>query len=102
MEFNCSQCGACCMVAGRSGLMPSKEDGSCEYLTDDNKCSIYDDRPDICSIRKTYKKRKSKGMNITYKEYCKISSIACNELMDLCGIDDKYKLNPGEYDLWIY
>ena len=98
MEFNCSKCGACCIAAGKSGLMPSKKDGSCYFLNDENECSIYETRPDICSIKKTYEKRTEKGMDVSYKEYCKISSIACNELMDIYGTSKKYRLNPDEYE----
>ena len=73
MEFNCSGCGICCVIAGKSGLMPAKDDGSCKYLTDENKCSIYDERPELCNVRRMYEKRKKNGMNISYKEYCKIN-----------------------------
>ena len=96
MEFNCSQCGACCKQAGLIGL-PTKEDGSCKFLSEDNKCSIYDTRPDICNIKKMYEKRKKKGMDINYKEYCKISSEVCNDLIEKSGVDKKYRLNPDEY-----
>lgn len=33
----------------------TKEDGSCEKLID-NKCSVYDSRPDICSVDRVYEK----------------------------------------------
>ena len=49
------------------------------------------------SNKKMYNKRKNNGMNITYKEYCKISSEACNDMMDVYNIDKKYRLNPDEY-----
>jgi hypothetical protein len=44
-----------------------------------------------------YEKRKKKGMDINYKEYCKISSEVCNDLMEKSGVDKKYRLNPDEY-----
>jgi Fe-S-cluster containining protein len=47
-DFKCSQCGVCCKQAGKIGL-PTKEDGSCKFLSDDNQCTIYDTRPDICN-----------------------------------------------------
>lgn len=45
-DWKCIQCGACCMVAG--AVFGDRGDGGCQYLTEDNLCGIYDDRPDIC------------------------------------------------------
>jgi Fe-S-cluster containining protein len=95
-DFKCSQCGVCCKQAGKIGL-PTKEDGSCKFLSDDNQCTIYDTRPDICNIKTMYNKRKANGMDISYKEYLKMSSQACNDMMDTYNIDKKYRLNPEDY-----
>lgn len=40
--FKCDGCGLCCKSV------------NCEHLTTDNKCSIYDTRPDICNVDKGY------------------------------------------------
>jgi Fe-S-cluster containining protein len=42
LKFNCTQCGACCRAL------------NCQYLTKDNLCSIYEQRPLICNIDKGY------------------------------------------------
>lgn len=31
------------------------EDGSCKYLDNDNRCSIYDHRPLVCNVAEAYK-----------------------------------------------
>ena len=74
--FPCTKCGACCKRAGATGLMPSKADGSCIYLNTDNTCSVYNKRPDICSIDKMYKKRQ---LLMSKKEYYKLSAKICNQ-----------------------
>jgi Fe-S-cluster containining protein len=63
-NFPCTGCGACCrriksavsnfMDAGINMEFPYQwdENGVCEMLTEDNKCSVYEDRPLICNIEK--------------------------------------------------
>lgn len=48
-EWKCIQCGACCKIAGwvDSTLALDPGNPTCKYL-EDNKCTIYDERPDIC------------------------------------------------------
>ena len=43
VEFFCSRCAACCQKV------------NCEYLTEENLCSIYDHRPIMCNIEKMFK-----------------------------------------------
>ena len=50
MEFLCSKCGACCRLAGGKFGLPDRGDGACSYLNEDNTCSIYNDRPEVCRI----------------------------------------------------
>ena len=38
LKFNCDKCGACCRTK------------NCSYLTKDNLCSIYDERPNECRV----------------------------------------------------
>ena len=95
MEFNCSQCGACCRIAGELGFMPSREDGACIHLGEDNLCTIYDERPDICNVEKMYYKRK---LGITKKEYFKMQNEACNLLQKSYGMDEKYRVDPEIYN----
>ena len=55
--IDCSHCTAlCCRVIGK--IIPEYDRGDCvcKYLTDDNKCSIYDDRPELCNTVHIYNK----------------------------------------------
>ena len=51
-KWKCTECGACCKATPALTVLgfPVKDDGSCIKLVD-NKCSIYEDRPQICRVR---------------------------------------------------
>lgn len=59
-------------------------DGVCKYLTDNNLCSIYDNRPLICNIDEVYKQ--FFASQYALDEYYKLNYNACNELKnnELC------------------
>ena len=40
--------------------------GSYKYLTEDNICSIYDQRPDACDVKKMYESIYKKKMEVQY------------------------------------
>lgn len=65
-RFNCSGCGLCCKAI------------NCQHLTSDNKCSIYDTRPDICSVDKGYEMYFRHTMS--KKEWYALNYQACNDL----------------------
>ena len=100
MNFNCSQCGACCMKAGELGIMPSRKDGACIHLGKDNLCKIYEERPKICNLEKMFAsiKKKDNFMNLTKTEYFKIQSKSCNELQEGYNMDKKYRLDLEIYN----
>lgn len=55
--FVCDRCGLCCK---NIGIIPELREydngkGTCVYLTENNLCSIYSCRPDICNIDKMFK-----------------------------------------------
>lgn len=55
--IDCSHCKAyCCRVIGK--ILPELDRGDCAciFLTNDNKCEIYNDRPLICNTVKLYNK----------------------------------------------
>ncbi len=52
MAFECWKCGACCKLAGFKAPELDRGDGACIHLTDDNLCSIYENRPDICVLNR--------------------------------------------------
>ena len=97
MDFLCSKCGACCILAGSLYGLPDRGDGACAYLDDNDLCSIYEDRPLICRVSdlgKTIKKDKDGDLKDWYIE----STKACHLLIDELGLDDKYKIDIKEYD----
>lgn len=67
-NFVCLKCGRCCVqmnlvlerlsalaevIGAENACFPySHKNGVCEKLTENNCCSIYDDRPVICNIEK--------------------------------------------------
>jgi len=90
----CNSCGICCKVVGIAVDLaksnPSKdpltleasrfphaydETGRCEKLGPDNKCTIYDTRPDICNIARIYEKHYRKL--ISRKDFYDQNEIAC-------------------------
>lgn len=81
-EFPCTKCGACCKLVPDAVLdifsLPKSPTGGCGYLKQDNSCSIYDNRPDICNVTKMWKKYHSSKMS--WDEYIKVSLEACATL----------------------
>lgn len=56
--------------------------GACSKLGPDNKCTIYEDRPDICNRQKMYK-----FFRLSIKQYQDISLRACQELQIASGLE---------------
>jgi Fe-S-cluster containining protein len=71
-----------------------RKDGICSKLTEDNKCSIYFKRPDVCRI----KVMASKQNTFTEKEYYKQVTNVCNALILANKQDLKYLLDPEIYE----
>ena len=98
--FLCSECGACCRIAGEQGFMPQRGDGACLYLTKDNLCEIYDTRPEICNVKTMYNKKIDEGKlspEITEIDYYRMSTAYCHEMIDLLNLDEKYKIDLADY-----
>lgn len=53
MAWECNKCGACCKLAGFIVKNLNRGDGVCKMLLDDNTCSIYETRPEICRVNKS-------------------------------------------------
>ena len=100
LKFQCTECGACCRRAGKLG-MPTKEDGSCIYLNDKNRCDIYEIRPAICSVDKTFdvlKKQTILPADLTLKEFYIINNKECNKMIKKDKLNKKYLIDLDEYD----
>ena len=100
-KFPCSSCGACCkrIIKAVQNLgnqqkesplhFPHKwnEQGVCEKLTTDNKCSIYETRPLICNVDEI-----AKLTNMPIKQFYNINIKACNAIMDEDNIPQEFRI----------
>ena len=84
--WKCKECGACCYFIDKAKKMgydfpyKANKDGSCEKLVD-NRCSIYETRPDICNVEKV---RRVLGME--YFEYYELMEKSCEEVRRSKGV----------------
>lgn len=97
MKFQCSKCGACCRRAGLFGLMPSREDGACIHLAEDNTCMIYETRPEICRVERMAE-RNREMFDMSTKEYFAFTNNLCNKWIKEDGMQDSYLIDIGKYD----
>lgn len=100
MSFPCTGCGCCCRVIQWADNIIVRDDpthpyyfpythkeGVCEKLGEDNRCTIYEERPLICRIDDF---AKSRGVTNPGKYY--LADIqACNLLIDNFGLGDEWK-----------
>lgn len=90
--FNCTKCGACCKLIPDVVLLsldlPIAPSGGCGHLTENNECAIYDTRPEVCSVERTYVK-KHEPLGVTREEYFKRTEEVCRVLEKL--LDNKEK-----------
>ena len=99
IKFQCSQCGACCRRAGKSGMRPDRGDGACIHLTKENLCAIYDTRPELCNMEAMYLKRKEQFPDLDKKEYFSANNIFCNTFMDTDKMPESYRIDISKYDI---
>lgn len=80
-KFNCIQCGLCCKNIDYIKELKEFDlgNGTCKYLDlRTNKCKIYNKRPDICNIEKSYDSHYYKIY--TEEEYLKLNYKGCQLL----------------------
>ena len=100
MEFPCSSCGLCCRnIKSIIESSPVEKDdpmyfpyewdenGACEML-DGNLCSIYEDRPLVCSAEKV-----ADHLEIPREDFYPRLVTVCNTWMDEEGVDEKFRIN---------
>lgn len=100
--FPCTGCGCCCkrVNKGVEFIRQMTDDpifdfpyqwdeaGRCEKLTEENKCSIYEERPLVCKIDEL--------MNVTginQERYYKLTANACNKMQLEDNIDISLRVN---------
>ena len=77
--FKCDCCGECCKhIKVKELIIPGTT--ICKYLTKDNKCSVYKNRPLMCNVDKGYELFRDKW---SLEEWYEINYTACKELKDM-------------------
>lgn len=88
--FPCTACGACCSnIDGLEFLEEFNCNGVCSKLID-SKCSIYNERPQLCRIDETYDSMFSTIMS--RKEFYLENAKVCNALQEKNCIPEEYRI----------
>lgn len=112
-KFPCTTCGMCCKAVGLAvsnakhmiangendayvreiAEFPYDTDdkGTCVNLGPDNKCMIYETRPDICDVEKTWEKHHKAG--ISKENYFISTAMVCNSLIEVGSAGDNFFIN---------
>ena len=107
-SFPCTSCGQCCRNVHYLLDMPddgsvyselirrfpynTNEDGSCEMLTDDGLCSVYENRPLLCNL-----KLAALLVGYTNDDWMKLQATECNSMIKEAGLDEKYKVMVDKF-----
>lgn len=71
------------------------ETGACEKLDEDGKCTVYENRPLVCSIPRMFQKFQKKKM--TRKQYYLSEAKICNSMIRKNGLPDKFIVDESQY-----
>lgn len=105
MDFPCTGCGECCKRVGAVlanhtldntpigkllKIFPysTNEQGHCEMLVND-RCSVYENRPLICNVRRMTEVFYSDDPAGHYLD----SAESCNRMIEEADLDPAYKIN---------
>lgn len=79
MPFPCAKCGACCRNIDKIPQLKAFDtgNGTCRYLVN-NLCSIYENRPEICSVDLMYENYFKNQM--TLDEFYKLNEQGCKKV----------------------
>lgn len=83
-KFDCIKCGKCCQNISFIKELEEYDlgNGICKYLDlSNNCCQIYESRPDICNIEKSFNNYYSKIY--TEEEYLKLNYDGCKIIIAL-------------------
>lgn len=120
IKFQCSGCGICCQKIGkaidkakaiqRSGAAltavqqqladfphPILPDGSCSKLNALRECRVYDNRPAVCSVAKTYGII-GKPAGISEQQYFELNGRMCNAWQNEAGMHEKFRVKENYAD----
>ncbi len=94
--FKCDKCGICCSHLSKCELYSNLDrgDGVCKYLKN-NLCSIYENRPLICRIDKSYEIFFDTKM--TRQEFYELNYKGCMELKNKYGNKEEKDVSKTTY-----
>ena len=86
-SFPCKQCGQCCRQAYLLDELQdyNRGDGVCKYLTEENVCSIYANRPNICSVDYMYENKYHQ--QFTRLEFYRLNKEACDYMRRIATVE---------------
>lgn len=94
-KFPCNGCGSCCKRIDIKNIEDAGEtfpyqvvNGRCEKLSDDNKCTVYENRPDVCNIDFMITKFK-----MDREKAHKQTALLCNAFMASEGLTNFIKID---------
>ena len=101
MDYPCTGCGECCkrigaILEGSWGHpvlgelverfpYKTREDGTCEMLTEDGRCSVYENRPLLCNI-----KLGGILLGIPQNKWYQLNMVGCNNMIRKAGLDPSF------------
>lgn len=96
-QFKCQRCGACCKLVGLSVIpeikaLAKENTDACRYLTSDNLCSIYEERPIYCQVDGSYEQL-VKQTGKTREEWYGENYKSCTYLRGLLGMKEPQKIS---------
>lgn len=108
-RFPCTGCGACCAKVGLVLEVPRElyhpiyaaaidefpykalENGACEMLDENNRCTVYETRPAICNIDTMIAR-----LGYDRQQRYQLNAEMCNLLQEQAGIDPSYRVTLEE------
>jgi Fe-S-cluster containining protein len=81
--FPCNNCGACCKSIRLSPLTDwlDRGDGVCKHFDENqNTCTIYENRPEICNVRTMYEKHYKTEFD--WSNFVAVNQKSCVELLN--------------------
>lgn len=101
MDYPCTGCGECCkrvqtILEGsyddpifeelvRRFPYKARKDGSCEMLTEEGLCSVYEHRPLVCNI-----KMGALLFKMDLMDWYRINARGCNQMIKDAGLGEEY------------
>lgn len=101
MDYPCTGCSECCRrvqsVLELSHEHPvmqelvrrfpyqTRDDGACEMLTKEGRCSVYESRPLLCNI-----KMGGQLLKMDEMEWYRLNQVGCNLMIREAGLDESF------------